>query len=241
MSPRNAVIRAVALSFGVGLILPVIFGDAPNFTDRTGGDTFRNTIYDFQTLIGGILAICAAWWTVVMMEKTEEAASRRHHEQVALTTRGDKLAVERAVYPQINSLIGTSDLLRDIRQRMLAQNTYIGQLQFLVSRAWVLQHVSEDMAEFLSREPLIEGSRFFDGMLTFRLNRLRKEAIVLKHAFESFETSNFYVDRKADQYDLNIRWRIDPAYGVIIRLVEEIPLVVELLDQTAERYGVKKH
>ncbi len=44
----------------VAIAPPVIFGTAPEKSDRRGGDPWRNTIEDFQTLITGFFAVGAA-------------------------------------------------------------------------------------------------------------------------------------------------------------------------------------
>ncbi|WPJ67939.1 hypothetical protein AUSSIE_16 [Sinorhizobium phage Aussie] len=96
MSKATRAFVGVAMCVAAGLIvLPVLFGDPPKFTDRTGGDALRNLIYDFQTLITGVLAIIAASWTVMQMRETDRLQEIRHRQQLALSERRDRLAAER--------------------------------------------------------------------------------------------------------------------------------------------------
>lgn len=66
---------------------PAMFGTPRIIEGEAGGDPWRNFILDFQTLIGGLFAVFAAWWTVSVMQSTDNSAERRHQEQLSLLTR----------------------------------------------------------------------------------------------------------------------------------------------------------
>lgn len=239
MSNRKAILGAIAVAFGAALILPVLFGEAASVADRSGGDPLRNLVYDFQTLIAGALAVLAAWWTIATMERTETAAANRHAEQVALTLRGDRLAVERAVYPQIDGLSGIEWMLQELKSNMLAQNTLRRQLQAIVGRAWLLESIFRDLQELLGREQLRDGSRFFDGSLTYKLHWLREQAALAANHVSELPAKG-YLDPERVLADFRIYSSMSAAYGIIIDISNELPTVVDLLAETAERYGVKR-
>ncbi|SIR41327.1 hypothetical protein SAMN05880590_12711 [Rhizobium sp. RU35A] len=100
----NRIVTFAYVAFAVWLLCwPVIFGEEPNFFG-VGGSPWRKLIYDFQTLIAGILAICAAVGTIFQMERTERRSAERHEELVRLQTRTDKLKIERMFFPYFSQL-----------------------------------------------------------------------------------------------------------------------------------------
>jgi branched-subunit amino acid transport protein len=236
---KTRVLRAIVIAMLVALVFPVLFGQPAQMSDRTGGDPFRNLIYDFQTLITGALAVAAAWWTIHTMGATELAAERRHAQQVSLALRADKLAVERAIYPQVASLDGAWHFLNMLRKEMLKANTYRGQLLYMLGRSYMLRQIADDLLEVLDREQLREGSRLFDGMLTFKITWLRQQASILKEALAGMGDGQIYVNPVV-VLDAVGRWNVEPGYSAVNGLIDEIPNVVRLLEKTASAYGVAK-
>lgn len=79
------------------VILPPIFFGEPRVVDgQSGGDSWRNILYDFQTLFTGILALGAAALTIVQSRLVDERQQKRHNDLLELQMRPDKLRVERA-------------------------------------------------------------------------------------------------------------------------------------------------
>lgn len=240
MSNQTKIVKGLFAGLGVALIMPVFFGDPASFDDRSGGDPLRNLIYDFQTLIGGALAVAAAWWTVRTMEKTDIAAERRHSEQVALILRADKLAVQRAIYPQMTGLSGIGMYIETFKAQMLSQNTYRLQLHYIISHAFLFRGLARDILELLNLDQLKEGSRLFDGNLTFKLHWLRQQADSLEGALDNLGDELRFVNPETVLQDPGATWAVEPAYGAIVRLAEEIPTVVNLMEQAGEQYGALK-
>jgi hypothetical protein len=58
-------------------------------------------IFEFQTLITGILAVGAAYFTVKQMRETDRLAERRHNEQMDIHKLPIKLKVERTIIPAL--------------------------------------------------------------------------------------------------------------------------------------------
>ncbi|MGO7148962.1 hypothetical protein ACCS52_26360 [Rhizobium ruizarguesonis] len=240
MSNRNKIIKAAAIAIGAALVLPVFFGEAPKFADRVGGDSLRNLIYDFQTLIGGALAIGAAWWTVITMEKADQSAAKRHAEQMELALRKDRLAIERAVYPQAEGLAGMGWHLHQIRREILAKNTYRKQLWEIGRQFRVLKDLAGDLNHLLDLEQLKEGSRLFDGMLAYKLSWLRDQAIAIEEATQGAPERVFALHVASLLSDRDGYRRIDEMYSIIINVTDEIPVIVELMIAAAEQYGVRR-
>jgi len=113
------------------VVPPIIFGEPRVVKDETGGDTWRNILFDFQTLIGGLFAVFAAWWTVITMETTDQAAQERHEQTLAqnrkaedennrrhrqlmqLTVRGDMLRVDRLLVPALSNFQTARQQIKD--------------------------------------------------------------------------------------------------------------------------------
>lgn len=92
----------LAVVAGSALIPPILFGQPRVTNEVIGGDPWRNTIFDFQTLLTGLAAVAAASWTVYTMERTVVRQERRHRELVSLAIRADRLRADRAVNPQLD-------------------------------------------------------------------------------------------------------------------------------------------
>lgn len=240
MTNRKAVLRAVGVAVLAALLLPIFFGEAPTRTDRQGGDAWRNWIYDFQTVIGGALALAAAWWTVRTMEATEAAAAARHAQQMDLTLRRDRLAVERAVYPQTDSLSGAAHHFNEFKRRILSLNTFEGQIEAIVRECWFLDYLCEDLLDVLNREQLIEGSRLFDGILAYKLHWLREQTEAVEAEIDGISEHGKYMDPTGVLRIDGVRERLEICYGRLMEMPEEIPVIVEMMHGAADHYGVLK-
>ncbi|NSZ59543.1 hypothetical protein FY145_17230 [Agrobacterium tumefaciens] len=60
---------------------------------------WREWLYDFQSLIGGILAVIAAAFTVVQMRISDDRSEARHKQALRLQVRADSLRFERMYFP----------------------------------------------------------------------------------------------------------------------------------------------
>ncbi|MEB3047365.1 hypothetical protein [Rhizobium mulingense] len=79
------------------LVLPAAFGE-PRAPTGKGGDVVRNFLFDFQTLITGILAILAARWTVRQMRDSDRLQQARHERELHVTQMPRKLAALRLAH-----------------------------------------------------------------------------------------------------------------------------------------------
>lgn len=96
MHRSNAVKILILIVLISAILLPAIFGEERLVQAQSGGDPWRNFVLDFQTIIGGFLAVFAAWWTVSTMEKADQAAQTRHNQILEATVFRDKRALLRA-------------------------------------------------------------------------------------------------------------------------------------------------
>ncbi|RWX30650.1 hypothetical protein EHI47_14455 [Rhizobium leguminosarum] len=227
---RGRILAAAIVVVAAALLIPAVAGGV--------GDPWGKFVSDFQTLITGLAAVGAATWTISVMEKTDARQGERHAQLVELSLRGDRLAVERAVYPQVEGLSGMGWGFAYLKTGMLKANTYRGQLSVIVQQARTVEMYCRDLVALLEREQLVEGSRLFDGILAYKLHWLREKG---REALSSIETLNTprYTDDRLILDDPDYYVRADRLYGLIINLADEIPTVAELLSATAKRYGVE--
>jgi hypothetical protein len=93
---RRVLFGAAVAVLLTAIVPPALFGEAPKYEDRDGGDPWRNFLLDFQTLITGFFAIGAAYVTVWQMRATDNASEKRHRQLVTLSLRADRLRLDRA-------------------------------------------------------------------------------------------------------------------------------------------------
>ncbi|QIO60668.1 TrbC/VirB2 family protein [Rhizobium leguminosarum] len=227
---RGRVIFAGIVVVAAALLIPAVAGGV--------ADPWGKFVSDFQTLITGLAAVGAATWTISVMEKTDARQGERHAQLIELSLRGDRLAVERAIYPQVEGLSGMCWQFAFLKTGMLKANTYRGQLSVIVQYARVVETCCRDLVALLEREQLVEGSRLFDGILAYKLHWLRETGREALSYVETFNTPR-YTDARRILDDPDYYFRADRLYGKIINLADEIPNVVELLSATAKRYGLK--
>ncbi|MEH7868769.1 hypothetical protein V7795_16535 [Rhizobium laguerreae] len=228
---RGRVLSAMIFAVAAALLIPAIAGGV--------GDPWGKFVSDYQTLITGLAAVGAATWTISVMERTDARQGERHAQLVELSMRGDRLAVQRAVYPQIVGIQSIGAMLGRLKSDILKANTYDGQIGIIVEQSWMAQTACSDLVDLLEREQLKEGSRFFDGILTYKLHWLRETA--RSALFNVSDTPGMarHHPIEAILAEGNRRFQIDDLYGQILKLADEIPMVVELLAATAKKYGVK--
>lgn len=91
----RALVGGLAVAMSVVIVVSVLSGEPAVFDDRTGGSVLRNLIYDFQTLLTGVLALFSAWWTIGQMRESDRLQERRHRQLLTSSERKEKLAVDR--------------------------------------------------------------------------------------------------------------------------------------------------
>jgi hypothetical protein len=194
---RRVVFLAVILIFGSGIILPALFGE-PRGPDGRGGDHWRNTIYDFQTLFTGLAAVVAAAYTVRTMEETERRSEKRHNELMSLQLRADRLKIERALNPQLYELIKIQKALQDIKSQAQVDRPGDPLYHWLsyVAAEWLWTFKA--VGEVLERQQLRDAVLLFDGATTRYLDELSGNSGIAVRALEAHITnSNRYGDEAA--------------------------------------------
>lgn len=149
------------------------------FLDRTQGHWLKVSIYDFQTLITGGLAIVAAVWTVLTMESTDARSERRHRELVSLQLRSDALRVERMLFPFLNELIDRNCSMKQFDPQTIESR--FGQAELTKALYGQVNEVI-GVGKVLQSEAYKNAEDLFGGILTHHLKALKIDLVRLQHS-----------------------------------------------------------
>ena len=178
-SYKKHVITLGALILVAAVILPVLFGAPRQIGDQEGGDPWRNIIFDFQTLLTGLLAVGAASWTVMTMERTDKEAERRHRQLVQLNLRADRLRIDRLVFPSLQDLKISERALTAINFNRLDQLIKDDPVDLKET----LKTIASDSAairKILARSSVKGCQDLFGGFLTHQYDSVVAEAFTLE-------------------------------------------------------------
>lgn len=167
MSAGAAIGVAFTALIAVGFVVPV-FAD-PNYG---GWVKFLET---YQTFLGGILAVVAAYITVHHMAMSDAKTERRHLQQMQLALRSENRRVERALYPQAMDLQSAADELSRIYKTLEEPPVehWFGVIHFELHELKVaLFHAKE----VFDRSQFAEGQDLLDGFTSW-LTDLAKAAV----------------------------------------------------------------
>ncbi len=114
-------VGAVVIAAIVGGLLWVVYpsdqsllGESATVVSRLLGenpDRWERFVFNYQTLIGGMLAIVAAVITVIAMMVVDQRQGARHNELIRLGVRADRIRLERLLVPQFEQLSASFQLI----------------------------------------------------------------------------------------------------------------------------------
>lgn len=209
-----------ALSIGLAVgVLTMIFIPVATEAQTSG---WCGAIKEYQTLIGGALAVGAAWYTVRQMRASDFRSDKRHEDLLKLQMGGDIRRLERAINPQRSDLDFEIDDLEVIRTAIYEvpeadrQEMIDRQLERIVQ-------VFINVASILGREHFQDGAQLFEGYLAQQCQHLRRRSV-----------------KCAD--DLALSYKPGTLDIVLADLREIISLgrvVVRSMDDLAAKYGIE--
>ncbi|QIO68176.1 hypothetical protein [Rhizobium leguminosarum] len=233
---RTKVGWAIGVVVVAGIIVPVLLGEPRSVSGQEGGDYWRNTIYDFQTLITGLAAVLAAAFTVGkmqqtidVMERTDRESDRRHRELTKLGLRSEKLKMERVLFPQLFELRATLEHFKDFGDlREIIEPDRPEHLD--VDWHWfseVTRRHADDFAkirEVLQRPQFIDGLPLFDGITTRNLEELDRHSratMALIERFFEVQNSEDYYEYQRYEFNFTDNFPYNQAMieGAVIHLV----------------------
>ncbi|MBP1844782.1 hypothetical protein J2046_003049 [Rhizobium petrolearium] len=155
-----------------GMLALIMFGGEPGIFGF-GGNWWRKQLYDFQTLITGILAVSAAGATVWQMRATDRENERRHRQLVTVSLRSDRLSIERMLIPQFGEL---KILYKDLKNApgFEGPSDGIEDIEAVVAYAKEGRRMFNGVEKVIDRPHWAAAEKLFGGLLTFRLVELRE-------------------------------------------------------------------
>ena len=241
MKHGRAFLGAAGVAVLTGLILPILFGEPALVDGRTGGDPWRNWVYDFQTLITGLAAVGAATWTISVMESTDRKQTDRHRELVELNQRSDLRRLERAIEPQLEELedIAVSLAGSELDPALFKDQRGDPVYNLVTSAAANYLTAVRRIYDVLERKQFVDGSELFDGRLTYSLRELFEKSEYLRGALEDHVKATSWEDP-----DFSMRYEFD-FDGFEAHLLEQLrgyrrklDSVVSRLRETKERHAL---
>ncbi|MDF8358997.1 hypothetical protein [Ensifer adhaerens] len=181
--------------------------------------------------------------TVVQMRKSDERSDHRHQQAMELMIRTDRLALERALVPQID----------DIKECGLASKNILDEFHQYIATSdnddpppmedWWYQFsdVFDFIVQTIDRPHFREGERLFDGDLMYRIWDLRRRTDEVRNFVRVAEDYFAEAEPNARAQCDFAEWRIN-GEGVIADYVRysavEIPGIVAGLKRMGALYNV---
>ncbi|ANK73699.1 hypothetical protein FA04_14360 [Ensifer adhaerens] len=227
---------ALAIVIATAVFVLIFTGEARTL-DGSSDNFFRNVLYDFQTLITGVLALGAAWWTVHTMQIADVKVNRRHEQAMELGLRGDRLRIERALNPQGFELGAWHGKLPELQRRTETSD--------LAKVYWDIFHLQRGIADILSRTQFIAGAELFGGDLAHRVLDMQRWTENISGPVDN--CYRFFNDPmpKSDKEEWEFSCWLDD-HGIEAKLYDYvkycrnlIPSLLEGLETVGAQYGVK--
>lgn len=232
LSSRTKFILAFGL-LGICLFLPIIYGQARIEKDIVAGDPWRDVLYDFQTLITGLMAVGAAGFTILTMEKTDQASERRHQELVEIQLRSEFRRMERVLHPQIGDLMdikvrlsGFLELERDIEPGAGSK------WRWMTAAGRRFSPMLEEVDIVLRRAQFVEGVELFDGITTRFFEELTTSVGEVRSALDYHlqmdeisdmnEAEYYYYDESFDDTSKAFQVTIATTLELLSRLIKSL-------------------
>ncbi|QCL81163.1 hypothetical protein CFBP5877_18650 [Agrobacterium tumefaciens] len=235
----------VALFVGViyftGPVKPSVLDRVVEYLPKTfagkSEPPIRRWLYDFQGLVGGLLALAAGAITIFQMRLTDRDAAARHDEAMALAREANRNAVERALNPTILNLSTVNRYLDRVEKDVRSKNTFEMQNEELRSQAWLLAYIHDGLVEALSREQFVVGSALFPGKLAYKITYLKKLAEENGHKIAAIDKNFGHgAHRPATAKTEKL---LREYYSPFFEMCAFLPELIGMLRSTAEKHQIE--
>ncbi|MBD8652332.1 hypothetical protein IFT66_14685 [Rhizobium sp. CFBP 13726] len=137
-------------------------------SDRVG-----RFVYDYQTLITGLLAVAAAALAVWQARRTDEKSNARHTQILELSLRADRLRVERATKPLAEELALSFKKLEHLWTIFPKDRPRKEHRTFIRINAYHLLSLHQTIAAMLNDRAVEDCLPLFDGPLYGSITKLK--------------------------------------------------------------------
>jgi hypothetical protein len=223
------------------IIPPILFGEHRTIADVSGGDTWRNFILDFQTLITGFIAIAGALFTIEAMFKVDRQQQERHDTIVALQMRSEYFAIDRFCVAYQDFFVGSTQWASDLYELIMAAE-YEGRAVW--AEAMAIRELICGASDALQSEELYGAMPYLDGPFSVALKRLKD--IVDRAAPTADRVAAHKNDPRSEPDDDFEFWFSGessfPDYGgkdLLIRCIEQMQGALPAVAAGFERTGAR--
>lgn len=212
------------------LVFVVIFA-APD------GGTFWNRLAQFDGLIAGALAIFAAFITVRQMRSTDRDSERRHDEIMALSLRPNRLAINRAVTPQVPELWELHEKLRTYGDTILeSREDVVWKHHYVFKDGVKLRYITLEIMNTVRRNTIKTAMPLLDGNITHWLletDRLADAAHeILADYVRSFEQYQMADETIVETSQKRLAW----LRTNLLMMIDTLPLFLAGLEKLEREY-----
>lgn len=226
--------RVRFLSF-IGLFILGIFVTSSIFEGKQNG--WGIWIYDFQSLITGVLAIGAAFFTVDQMRRSDMQQEKRHREILEMNLRRDWMQIRRAFHPQVAELNAATNELGELLPILNSSPDEPG-YKDVFKQSQKYRNTAHLIKNILEREQILDVKDFFDER-AFRAFQISYDDIHFMIAFienwhelngnKTYENGTFW--QKEEYWDI----RIDQFMITVDRIRQNIGLITRQLTEMKNR------
>ncbi|PZM07570.1 hypothetical protein [Rhizobium tubonense] len=186
-------------------------------------------LFNYQTLIAGILAVLAAIWTVRQMRASEKSADARHDQLVGLMLKRDQLIVDRAANPLLERLNLTLPKLLKTKEGFSESQDPTA---YLRSNMEAIAQIGVE-SQLISNPFLADARPLFDGQLVHMLETISGRGASigfqlydLRKLAENAESAGQQVpDVAYEQCAIEVRSAINHLPSEVMEFIERLSLL----------------
>lgn len=112
-------------------------------------------IYDFQTLITGIIAIFVAWATIAQMRESDQKQNERFTHTLEIGIKKDALKVQKVYVPFWSALNESDEVLSAVNTKMKARSKTEDKLSILMGKTGLSEAI-RSITSFVDSEQLMD-------------------------------------------------------------------------------------
>lgn len=173
----------------IGIIGVFTFPALFDWSQVDGARSWRQTIFEFQTLFAGIFAVVAGYITVYQMRISDAKSDKRHEDLLSLNVAAERRSIERALNPTVfewkQKLVQLANLHEKLQQverddRNFALEKFAG--------FFVLQ--CDELLTILHSEQFNDGRKYFPGAFANKIENIIRLAKSFRERVSMFRMAN---------------------------------------------------
>lgn len=149
-------------------------------------------IFEYQTLIAGMLAIFGAVVTVLEMQRSDANARKRHEQLVRLSVHGETLKLHQGLVPAVERMRGIADAMKVMSRAYETEGLY----KIRESTWFDAQDLLGPLDIILASESMKGALSLVDGRTMARFNKIHHLLTIVMSNFKMGRTYEPFMDQK---------------------------------------------